>query len=196
MSPLLPPFGDRRRIRVGLLGGSFNPAHGGHLHISREALKRLELNQVWWLVSPQNPLKPEKGMMPLAERMKGARALAKHPRIVVTDIETRLGTRYTVDTLAALKKHFPRTHFVWLMGADNLRQLPRWRRWQDIFKLVPIAIFPRPGYGRRGKAAAQFAARRRHGSRNFAKLKAPVWTVLDNPLNYESSTAIRKRKGL
>src|SRR3954471_15978292 len=118
----LPPFGDRSRLRIGLLGGSFNPAHEGHVHLSREAIKRLDLDEVWWLVSPQNPLKPARGMAPLEERMAGAVRLAEPPRLRVTDLEARLGTRYTADTILALKRRFPATRFVWLMGADNLRQ--------------------------------------------------------------------------
>src|SRR5262245_46805778 len=127
MTADLPPFGDRRRLRVGLLGGSFNPAHEGHLHISREALKRLGLDQVWWLVSPQNPLKPVKGMADLAKRLATARARANADRrVIVTDVEQRLGTRRTFATLRLLKQRYPRIEFVWLMGADNLEQMPRW----------------------------------------------------------------------
>ncbi len=139
----LPPLlGDRRHRRVGLLGGSFNPAHDGHLHVSREALKRLRLDEIWWLVSPQNPLKPVAGMASLADRLVGARNVAgMGAHIRVTDLEARLGTRYTADTLAALRRRFPRTRFVWLMGADNLRQISRWDRWERIFALAPIAVF-------------------------------------------------------
>src|SRR6185437_14156158 len=131
-------------MKIGLLGGSFNPAHEGHLAMSLYALKRLGLRQVWWLVSPQNPLKPSKGMAPFAQRLEQARQLTHDPRIVVTDIEAQLGTRYTVDTLRELRRHFPHTHFVWLMGADNMEQMPRWRRWPQIFMQVPVAIFRRP----------------------------------------------------
>src|SRR5580698_9005109 len=103
------------RMRIGLLGGSFNPAHAGHLEMSLHALKRLGLDQVWWLVNPQNPLKPSAGMAPLKERLRDASALARHPKIIVTDIQAQLNTRYTIDTLHALKRHFPRTRFIWLM---------------------------------------------------------------------------------
>ena len=154
----IPAFGDRRRVRVGLLGGSFNPAHAGHRHISLAALRALGLDEVWWLVAPQNPLKPVVGMAPLSERLALARAVARHPRIRVTDIERRLGVRYTVDTLAALIRLFPRARFVWLMGADNLRQIPQWARWRQVFRTVPIAVFPRNVYA--GKATACKAARR------------------------------------
>ena len=116
--------------RIGLLGGSFNPAHGGHLHISRLALQHLDLDEVWWLVSPQNPLKQAAGMMPFAERLAQARTVASVERHVrVSDIETNFRSAYTVDTLESLRRRFPRTRFVWLMGSDNLAQLPYWKRW-------------------------------------------------------------------
>jgi nicotinate-nucleotide adenylyltransferase len=189
-----------RRRRVGLLGGSFNPAHGGHLHISREALKRLDLDEVWWLVSPQNPLKPRAGMAGLAERMAGARALARHPRIRVSDLERRLGTTYTADTLAALTRRFPRLRFVWLMGADNLLQISRWERWQNIFRLVPIAVFARPSYSLRGLSgpAARRYARRRvplQHARQLADTDPPAWVFLPVRLDARSATDIRSRRG-
>src|SRR5690606_10326285 len=145
-------------LRVGLLGGSFNPAHAGHRHISLEALRRLKLDEIWWLVTPQNPLKPVCGTAPLDRRVAAARRVADHPRIRVTDIERRLGTRYTADTLAALTARFPRTRFVWLMGADNLAQIHRWRHWTRIFHTVPIAVLDRPTYSL--KASGGVAARR------------------------------------
>ena len=130
-------------LRVGLLGGSFNPAHDGHRAISLAALRALNLDQVWWLVSPQNPLKPVKGMAGFAERMAGARAVARHPRIRVTDLEARLGTRYTVDTVRRLRARAERHRYVWLMGADNLLQLPRWQGWVEIVRRIPIAVLDR-----------------------------------------------------
>ena len=142
-----PSFGDRRRRRVGLLGGSFNPAHDGHLHISREALKALKLHQVWWLVSPQNPLKPAKGMAPLTKRLDTARAIARDPRILVTDLECRLGVNRTALTLKQLARRYPNISFVWLMGADNLAQTPRWWRWTRIFHTTRVAIFDRFDFG-------------------------------------------------
>lgn len=182
------------RLRIGLLGGSFNPAHEGHRHISLLALSHLQLDQVWWLVSPQNPLKASTGMAPLDQRLSGARALARHPRIRVRDLESRLGTRYTVDTLAALRQRWPRSAFVWLMGADNLVQLPRWRRWQEIVNMVPMAIFNRPGQGHRalaGAAAARFAGSRVRDPAMLANAEPPAWCFLFTRLHPASSTAIR-----
>nr|WP_211114434.1 nicotinate-nucleotide adenylyltransferase [Azospirillum rugosum] len=186
-------------MRIGLLGGSFNPAHAGHRHISLHALKALGLDQVWWLVSPQNPLKPVRGMASLPERMAEARGVARHPRIRVTDIERDLGTRYTADTLAELKRRFPRTRFVWLMGADNLRQIPRWRDWTRIFRLVPVAVLARPTYSMSalGGMAAQRYARRRvkdHRAKGLAGHATPAWIFLRNPLHPASATAIRRAR--
>lgn len=186
-------------LRVGLLGGSFNPAHAGHRHISLHALKALGLDQVWWLVSPQNPLKPTRGMASLPERMVEARGVARHPRIRVTAIERDLGTRYTADTLAELKRRFPRTRFVWLMGADNLRQIPRWRHWTRIFRLVPVAVLARPTYSMNalGGMAAQRYARRRvkdHRAKGLAGHATPAWIFLRNPLHPASATAIRRAR--
>ncbi|NNL35121.1 MAG: nicotinate-nucleotide adenylyltransferase, partial [Silicimonas sp.] len=134
----------RPGMRIGLLGGSFDPAHEGHALISREALKRFDLDQVWWLVSPGNPLKA-RGPAPLSERMARARDVMQHPQVRVTDLEARLGTRYTHATLAALAANYPGVRFVWLMGADNLAEFHRWDRWRDIMRLVPIGVMARPG---------------------------------------------------
>ena len=134
-------------MKVGLLGGSFNPAHQGHLHISNLALHKLKLAQVWWLVSPHNPLKEKNGMADFATRLEKAKTLAAdNPKIKVLDIEAEMGTVYTVDTLKRLKKRFPRLQFVWLMGADNLIQLPKWKNWQQIPKLVPVHVFDRADF--------------------------------------------------
>ena len=181
---------------VGLLGGSFNPAHDGHRHISLWALKTLGLDFVWWLVSPQNPLKPVRGMAPLVQRLASARQAARHPRIIPAALESEIGARYTADTLAALRRRFPATHFVWLMGADNLAQIPKWKAWRRIFDTVPIAVFARPGYGMGvlGGLAARRYARHRVAPRRangFAKRKPPAWTLMRNPLHTASSTAIR-----
>lgn len=182
--------------RIGLLGGSFNPAHEGHLHISRVALRRLKLDEVWWLVSPQNPLKAEDGMAALPHRLAAARAVARHPRIVVTDVERRLGTRYTVDTLAALRRRFPRASFVWLMGADNLIELPKWRRWRTLVRLAPFAVVARPGYVRRARtsaAATALAAWRWPASRaaELPMAEPPAWVFLQERMNPQSATALR-----
>ena len=132
--------------RIGLLGGSFNPAHGGHRRISLFALDALGLDAVWWLVSPGNPLKPKAGMAPLAARLASARQQARRARIVPTAIEAELGTRYTLDTLHALRRRYPKVQFVWLMGSDNLAQFHRWRSWRTITRTMPIAVIARPGY--------------------------------------------------
>jgi nicotinate-nucleotide adenylyltransferase len=195
-------FGDRRAICIGLLGGSFNPAHDGHRHVAELALKRLALDQVWLLVSPQNPLKPVAGMAPLAERLAGARAvLAGNPRLLATDIETGLGTRYTVNTLAKLRLRFPKARFVWLMGADNLMQISRWARWIRIFQAVPVAILARSPYSQRALAAK--AARRLSRFRvpdraapGLADRQPPAWVFLHTRLHPASATAIRARRNV
>ena len=196
---MIPRFGDRRRTRVGLLGGSFNPAHAGHRHISEVALKRLALDEVWWLVSPQNPLKASAGMAPLPERLASARAAARHPGIRVTDIEKALGTRYTVDTLAALRRRFPAARFVWLMGADNLAQLPRWRGWTRIVRTVPIAILARTPYSvtaLTGKAARRFPGARipARAASGLADMIPPAWVFLHIRPHPASATQLRARR--
>jgi nicotinate-nucleotide adenylyltransferase len=190
------PFGDRRRTRIGLLGGSFNPAHEGHRHVAELARRRLRLDQVWLLVSPGNPLKPGTGMAPLAVRLASARRIAEGRRIVATAIEAGLGTRYTADTLRALRRRFPRARFVWLMGADNLEQLPRWRRWREIAASMPFAVVPRPTYNHR--ALASLAARRLRRSRRaacvapvLAGMAPPAWVFLPAPQHAASASAIR-----
>jgi nicotinate-nucleotide adenylyltransferase len=184
------------RRRIGLLGGSFNPAHAGHRHISLMALRRLALDEVWWLVSPQNPLKPAKGMATLARRMASARVAASHPRIRVTDIERRLNTRYTVDTVRALKRRYPGHAFIWLIGADNLAQMPAWKSWQTLFRCVAVAIFARPSYSLRalaGQAAHRFARSRlpERMAPSLALQKPPAWVFLRIRLHAASATAIR-----
>ena len=190
--------GSRRHRRIGLLGGSFNPAHGGHLHISALALKLLGLDQVWWLVSPQNPLKSTEGMTPFPVRLEAARNVAAaNSRILVTDLEDRLGTsRYTADTLRTLSQRFPRLRFVWLMGSDNLLQIPRWDRWTEIFRAVPIAVFDRPSYSKKvlsGLAARRFARRRIRvaSARRLPEMVPPAWVFFHTKLDDRSATEIR-----
>lgn len=187
---------QRRQRRVGLLGGSFNPAHDGHSHISVMALKLLGLDEVWWLVSPQNPLKPADDMAPFAERLRHATGHARHPRIKVSGLETGLGTRYTVDTLTALHRRFPRTRFVWLMGADNLAQIDRWAGWTRIFEHTAVAVLARPAYSLRslaGRAAHRYARRRLNAaqSRHLVDAAPPAWIFLPIRLMPVSATQLR-----
>jgi nicotinate-nucleotide adenylyltransferase len=191
--------GCRRRRIVGLLGGSFNPAHAGHRQVSLLALRRLRLDELWWLVSPQNPLKPVAGMAPFAERLAGAKAVARHPRIRVTGIEARLNTSYTAETLRHLIRRFPRHRFIWLMGSDNLAQVQLWKDWQQIFNSVAVAVFARPSYCLRalaGQAAHRFARNRVPESASGAlrQRRPPAWVFLVGPLSPVSATAIRARR--
>lgn len=182
---------------IGLLGGSFDPAHEGHVHISREALKRFGLDRVWWLVSPGNPLKT-KGPAPLAERVAAARACMQHPRICITDLEARLGTVATADTIATLRMRYPGVRFVWLMGADNLAQFHRWKNWRSILHAVPVGVIARPGdriSARMSPAARQFRQHKLSGtaSQLLARADAPAWCFVNVPMNDASSTKIRAR---
>ncbi len=184
-----------RRRAIGLLGGSFNPAHGGHRAVSLEVMRRFRLDAVWWLVSPQNPLKPAAGMAPLAARMASARAVARHPRIRVTDIEARLGTQLTVDTIAALKALHPHVRFLWIMGADNLLQFHRWTAWREIARAVPIVVVARAGYtGRSQFAPAMGWLRRwrRTSPAGWRHATLPALYVLDQALDPRSATEIRQ----
>lgn len=205
----LPTRGDMSRLggvvtgralpagaRVGLLGGSFDPPHGGHLHLTREALKRFQLDFVVWLVSPGNPLKPNPPAA-LADRMAAARALAGHPRILVSDFEARIGTRFTAETLAAAQIRHPAVQFVWLMGADNLAQFHRWDNWQEILNRVPVGVLARPGL--RTEARSSPAARifrwaklSRHASARLPDRPPPAWCFVNIPMSDLSSTAIRE----
>jgi nicotinate (nicotinamide) nucleotide adenylyltransferase/ribosome silencing factor RsfS/YbeB/iojap len=200
--PLSPCAGEAPTgRRIGILGGSFNPAHGGHLHVTLTALKRLALDEVWWLVSPQNPLKPVAGMAPLAARMESARRVARgHPRIVVSDVENRLGCRYTADTVKTLRRRFPRLRFVWLMGGDNLVQIRYWQRWTEIFGTLPIAVFDRPSYSSRALAslaATRFAHQRVSpaAARRLAEMPPPAWVFFHTRLDRRSASAIRAGYG-
>ncbi len=183
-------------MRVGLYGGSFNPAHEGHAHVARTALKRLALDRVVWLVSPQNPLKPANGTASLDQRVEGARRHAPGRAMIVTDIEERLGSRFTVDTVRALKARFPGVRFVWIMGADNLASFHRWRGWTQIMREIPAAIISRPGDGLKSRlspAARRFAGGRlpQSAARTLADHAPPAWIYLTAPLNHASSTALR-----
>jgi nicotinate-nucleotide adenylyltransferase len=186
------------RLRIGLLGGSFNPAHEGHLAISLEALKRLRLDRVWWLVSPQNPLKPTDETADLEKRLAGARRVARHPRVTVTDLERRIGTRYTVDTLGWLSRKC-RARFVWLIGADNMAQLPQWRRWRCLVRMVPIAVFDREPYSYvalAGRLARAYAGERivERRAPALAESPPPTWVYLRPRRHQVSSTAIRQQR--
>lgn len=184
---------------IGLLGGSFDPPHQGHVHITREALKRFGLDRVWWLVSPGNPLK-EQGPAPLVERIAAARQIMDHPRVEISDFEARAGTRYTAETLNALQKTYPQARFVWLMGADNLVQLPQWQDWRWIMETVPVGVLARPGdriRARNSKAARVYKAARIKGrrSRELAMAEAPAWCFVNVPMRDDSSSAIRAQGG-
>ena len=184
--------------KVGLLGGSFNPAHQGHLDISLAALSYLGLDEVWWLVAPQNPLKASAGMAPFAARLAEARKVARNPRIVVTDIEAKLGTRFTADTLRRLQQQFRAHRFVWLMGADNLAQLHRWRQWHRIVGACAIAVFERHPYSHSALAAPAaevFAGARLPEARlaELADAEPPAWAFIRLRPHPASATAIRAR---
>ncbi|MGE3141767.1 MAG: nicotinate-nucleotide adenylyltransferase [Hyphomonadaceae bacterium] len=193
-------------MRVGLLGGTFDPAHFGHAHVAEIAAQRLELDRVWWLVTPQNPLKPRAA--PLSERMQSARAIAhgpraRAPRMIVSDIETRLGVSFTADTLRALRRLYPGVRFVLLLGADNLNTFHRWRRWREILREIPIAIVSRPGESMGAAAKARLAQSFRlfpqsrlpaHAARALPGRKAPAWVYLPAPFANISSTKLRRGK--
>ncbi|MEM1066473.1 MAG: nicotinate-nucleotide adenylyltransferase [Pseudomonadota bacterium] len=189
----------RPGMTVGLLGGSFDPPHRGHAHLTREALKRFGLDRVWWLVTPGNPLKAH-GPAPLAQRLAAARAMMDHPRVVITDLERALGTRYTAETLERLQSAYPGVRFVWLMGADNLAGFHRWDRWQSIMAHVPVGVIARPGQriaARTSPAAARFERYRLRG-REAARLAGatpPRWCFVNVPLDASSSTEIRAKGG-
>ena len=185
-----------RGMVVGLLGGSFDPAHEGHLQITREALRRVGLDRVWWLVSPGNPLKA-RPPAPMAARLARARViLGDDPRVVVTDLEVLLRTRATVDTITKLQGLYPGVRFVWIMGADNLVQFHRWSRWRDILARVPVAVMARPGAGLAARLSVAARAHRGAQVRRPELLlhhKPPVWCYLNMPLNAASSSVIRAR---
>ncbi len=182
---------------VGLLGGSFDPPHEGHVHVTREALKRFGLDRVWWLVTPGNPLKAQ-GPAPMARRLAVARAMMRHPSVEVTDIEARTGTRYTAETLAGLRRLYPGVRFVWLMGADNLAQFHRWDRWQEIMASVPVGVIARPGSrlsAQGAKAAERFAWARlpAEASHRLGRASPPAWCFVNVPMTGVSSSDLRAR---
>ena len=183
-------------MRIGLLGGSCHPAHGGHRMLSRTALRRIGLDAVWWLVTPGNPLKDNAGLPPLAARIAAAKAVAQDPRIAVTGLEADIGTRYTYDTIRYLTRRCPAVRFVWLMGADNLAGFHRWQRWQRIARLVPIAVIDRPGTtlrATRSRTAVQLAGRRldERDSHLLPGSALPAWVFIHGPRSSLSSTALR-----
>jgi nicotinate-nucleotide adenylyltransferase len=192
-----PPYAAPGQV-IGLLGGSFNPPHAAHRLISETALKRLGLDKVWWIVSPGNPLKNRADQAPLNERMVLCRAMAKNPRIEVTDFEADLPTPYTASTIAFLKRRSPLVRFVWIMGADNLASFHRWQSWREIFTTVPIVVVDRPGWRMKAlasKAAQAFAGQRvpETDARALLHAPAPAWTFLTGPLSHLSSTALRNK---
>ncbi|MFQ5563647.1 MAG: nicotinate-nucleotide adenylyltransferase [Parvularculaceae bacterium] len=196
----VPPPSAPHKLRIGLLGGSFNPAHEGHREISLTALDRLNLDAIWWLVTPGNPLKPANIYAPYDDRLEHARAIANHPDIVVSDFESRRGLQYTVDTLSQLVEDNPTAKFVWLMGADSFANFHRWKDWRRIAMLVPIAVFNRPGSAAaalsspaaKALSAARVAA---DDAPAIAGESPPAWVFVADISNPASSTALRSTKG-
>jgi nicotinate-nucleotide adenylyltransferase len=190
----LPPHAPG--MRIGLFGGSFNPPHQGHLAVSRIALRRLQLDRLWWLATPGNPLKETKGLPPLSSRITAAKKLARHPRIVVTGVEQEIGARFTCDTIRFLRRRCPDVRFVWIMGADNLLQFHQWRDWDEIAQTIPIAIVDRPGAtfkASSAKAAQRFARALVDESQaaRFALIPPPAIIYMHGPRVALSSTALR-----
>ncbi len=182
---------------IGLFGGSFDPPHKGHVHVTLEAMKAFGLDRVWWLVSPGNPLK-ERGPAPLAQRVEAARGVIQHPDVEITDIEALTGTRATADTLAALRRLYPQVKFVWLMGADNLAQFHRWKDWRQIMDSVPVGVVARPGgriSARMSPAARLYARYRIDGQARhlLGRAEAPAWCFVNVPMVDVSSTELRNR---
>ncbi len=191
----LPPYGDGQRI--GLFGGSFNPAHTGHYKVALFALQRLQLDWVWWLVTPQNPLKGREETAAYEKRLPQTRSVARHPRFVVTDLENQMHAQYTAETVTRLKALCPTAKFIWIMGADSLASLHRWHHWMDIVETVPFAVLARPGYSIRalnGVAATRLAGRQipAEAAAKTIDQPLPAWTFITMPLRKESSTAIRR----
>lgn len=192
-----PPFGTGQRI--GLFGGSFNPAHRGHLMVALFALKRLRLDWVWWLVSPQNPLKDPRETGEYRTRLALTRRIARYPRFIVSDLEKQIGSRTTAETLDRLAPVLRRAKFIWIMGADSFANLHNWNDWIDIPETLPLAFLARPGYSIRalsGRAAIRYAQSRLPTAAASAlpDCRSPAWVFLPMPLRPESSTAIRRRR--
>ena len=188
----------QRGMRVGLFGGSFNPAHDGHAHVAETALMRLRLDKVIWLVSPQNPLKNRAESASLATRMASARAHAHGPNMIVSDVESRVGSHYTIDILRILKQRYPGVKFVWIMGGDNLNSLHSWRGWVNIMREMPVAVVARPGAEVKSRSSPTakrfgFARLSSREAPRLADCRAPAWLYLRAPLNFASSTALRAR---
>lgn len=183
-------------MRIGLFGGSFNPFHDGHRLVAEQCLKRLQLDAVWLLVSPGNPLKDHSELAPIEQRVEQAEALSAHPRILATGIEARIGVTYTVETLEWLVANCPGVRFVWIMGSDNLAQFHRWERWQDIAALLPLAIYARPGSSMRATAGQAAIALGRYRlpeeeAESLAGRDPPSWVYLHGTMSPQSSSAIR-----
>lgn len=189
---------DDSQLHIGLLGGSFNPPHSGHIRISELALKILGLDQVWWLVSPHNPLKEQDVLAPFNERLLQSKQITEdHPHIRVSDLEQKIGTVYTVETIQSLLQQYKNTRFVWIMGADNLAQLHLWKNWQDLFSKIVVAVFDRPTYSFQaleGPAAQKFAFARikREDALGIATLTPPAWVFLWSAFDSSSSSRIRE----
>ena len=186
----------RMTRRIGLLGGSFNPAHRGHRRMSLAAIDALGLDEVWWLVSPGNPLKPAEGMAPYPARLASARSMARRGRIRASDLEARLGTRYTIDTLRAIEARYPGDRFIWLMGADTVAQFHQWKDWRRLAERVPIAVLSRPGYDGAARAARAMGwlGRFVHPpamARSWTDWSAPAITFLRLPPDPTSATRLR-----
>ena len=184
-------------MRIGHYGGSFNPAHAGHRHVSEMALKRLGLDRVWWIVTPGNPLKDTGELATTAMRVEEAREVADHPRIDVTAFEEEIGARYTVDTLTYLKRRYPNVRFVWIMGADNLASFHRWRGWRRIARMMPMAIIDRPGWTLKAIRSRSATALSRAwiaevDALALPGLKPPAWVFLHGPRSHLSSTQLRQ----
>ncbi|PTS84544.1 nicotinate-nucleotide adenylyltransferase [Sphingomonas sp. HMWF008] len=183
--------------RIGILGGSFNPAHGGHRAISLAAIDALGLDEVWWLVSPGNPLKEKNGDMALfAARFASAVRVARHAPIRVSGLERKLGTRYTVDTVTKLRRLYPKKQFIWLMGSDNLAQFDQWKAWRRIAREVPIAVIARPGYERAARAAPAMgwlrgSVRPASQAKNWTQWRLPALVLLRFRPDPRSATQLR-----